>query len=98
MAQVEPHIAEGEGVPSNTNNPFPDDTRMKQVAVGSVSSGYTWQPQVTRYDPEPNPLAEQIAEATPANADLLVWAGQPKNQPPQSWWDDTTDPFEPEND
>lgn len=30
------------------------------------------------------------------NGDLLAYAARPENQPPQSWWDDETDPCEPE--
>ena len=39
--------------------------------------------------------ARRIAKATPSNAKLIQWANETRNQPPQSWFDDETDPFEP---
>ena len=38
--------------------------------------------------------AEQIAQATIPNAELLRMAE--KRQPPQTWWDEAEDPFSPE--
>ncbi|QDV89257.1 hypothetical protein RAS2_03220 [Phycisphaerae bacterium RAS2] len=41
---------------------------------------------------------EQLAQSTPARSTLLEWATRPTNQPPQSWWDETADPFTPDAD
>ncbi len=41
-------------------------------------------------------LQREIEKITPSNAELLEWAERPENQPPESWWNDTTNPFEPE--
>ncbi len=61
----------------------------------TANSGTEWFPTMVRYyDPGSKPLAEQLAESTPSNAELVQWASRPKNQPPQSWWDDTSDPFD----
>jgi len=64
----------------------------------SSSSGFTWRPAVRRFAPPAKPLRQQLAEATPDNATLLEWARRPESQPPQEWWDDTTDPFALESD
>lgn len=64
----------------------------------TASSGFTWTPRVMRCDVVPATTSEPLSEATPANTELRRWAARPKNQPPQSWWDDTTDPFEPVSD
>lgn len=41
-------------------------------------------------------IHERIAETTPPSHVLREWASRPENQPPQSWYDDDTDPFQPE--
>ncbi len=41
---------------------------------------------------------EVLASSTPSNQDLLDWAAKPENQPPESWWNDTTNPFVPQGD
>ena len=64
----------------------------------TTSSGFSWRPRVTLYPAYSRSIVEQLAEATPRNTELLKWAARPENQPPQSWWDDTTDPFEPAGD
>ena len=38
-----------------------------------------------------------VIASTPPNRQLLNWATRSKNHPPQSWWDDTTDPFRPDD-
>lgn len=38
-------------------------------------------------------LSKRLAESTPGASDLLVWASDPKNQPPQAWFDEDDDPF-----
>jgi hypothetical protein len=63
----------------------------------TVSDGAAWNPtSYTRCEQPANVLVDQLAAATPMNSTLLRWAALPINQPPQSWWDDTTDPFEPD--
>ncbi len=66
--------------------------------VEMVSSGHTWVPTEIIQDRINRPLDQALAEATPANAVLIRWARDSKNQPDQSWWDETADPFEPERD
>lgn len=57
------------------------------------SAGFTWEPARRREDITPANWPRRLAEATPASSVLLRWAASPTNQPPQAWWDDTTDPF-----
>ena len=42
-------------------------------------------------------IRERIPEATPPSHVLREWAERPENQPPQSWYDDETDPFQAED-
>ena len=41
-------------------------------------------------------LHDNGAQNTPMQVTLLKWAKRPENQPPASWWKDTTNPFKPE--
>lgn len=56
-------------------------------------AGFMWEPARRREDIAPANWPRRLAEATPASSVLLRWAASPTNQPPRTWWDDTTDPF-----
>lgn len=73
---------------------------MNEEPATSSSSGFSWFAQTIRVgECQPSNVVDAIlAESTPCNSELLEWAAQPSNQPPQSWWDETTDPFAPEDD
>ena len=62
------------------------------------SSGVTWKPQYARFEIEASSMGEELRKSTPANDVLLAWGDRAENRPPQSWWDDTTDPFSPVDD
>lgn len=65
-----------------------------QVVHGRASSGFRWNPRsfVMRLD-DVVALESEIARITPSNATLLGWASRPESQPPQSWYDECSDPF-----
>jgi hypothetical protein len=56
-----------------------------------------WNPVVRTQRTGIADLSKQLAESTPAASDLLVWAADPKSQPPQAWFDDDDDPFTTES-
>jgi hypothetical protein len=57
------------------------------------SSGFAWVPVEVHYSRSVDSPSHTLAKATPENVTLLRWAGHSENQPPQSWWDDASDPF-----
>lgn len=61
----------------------------------SLDSHY-WSPSQTTYD-GPAPDETDLEECTPANSELLDWAAQSANRPPQAWFDDGDDPFNDES-
>ena len=63
----------------------------------STGSGFSWKPRQIRYE-DASSIDVQLAEATPDISELLKWAAQPANQPPQQWWDEMEDPFQPPDD
>ena len=69
-----------------------DATQAPRQATPS-SAGFTWEPTCRREDTTPANWPRKLAEATPASTTLLRWAASPTSQPPQAWWEDTTDPF-----
>lgn len=76
------------------------DVLLKLVSPSStmrIGSGFSWKPQQTRYE-DASSIDVQLAEATPENSELLKWAARPANQPPQQWWDEMEDPFQPPDD
>jgi hypothetical protein len=79
-----------------TWRPIAEDQRVLEAPmapdVASISSVVEWQVSQPGTSWRQN-LAEHVARSTPANAVLLDWARSGRNQPPQSWWDDETDPF-----
>lgn len=70
---------------------------LNQVVAGGASTTYSvdsyyWKATTTVYE---HPATdEDLAESTPANSDLLMWAARPENQPPQEWFDSDDDPFD----
>lgn len=69
------------------------------LGTTTASSGGQWRPREVRHTDETNEdIDREISEATPLNGQLIRWAGRPENQPPEAWWDDESDPFEPERD
>ncbi len=66
--------------------------------VSSSGTGATWHPTHETRQLAPGGQSLEIAQATPSNAVLLDWASKSSNQPPQSWWDETVNPFESEQD
>jgi hypothetical protein len=65
-------------------------------AVVLDSVGFEWRAATTSYPLVGVPIGDRIAKATPAADELLEWTYRTGNQPPDSWWDDDTDPFSPE--
>ncbi|UCF33121.1 MAG: hypothetical protein JSV78_12385 [Phycisphaerales bacterium] len=61
------------------------------------SSGFAWVPVEVHYNRSVDSTSRTLAKATPENVTLLRWAARPDNQPPQSWWHDTSDPFQTSN-
>lgn len=59
----------------------------------TASSGFAWIPKQILYTNGAAWTPDEMVSATPDNAELLEWAFRPANQPPQSWWDDDSDPF-----
>jgi hypothetical protein len=62
------------------------------------SWGAIWYPRIIQQVNDLSEIEAQLARATPANSELLEWAAKPTNQPPQQWWDEEDDPFEPTGD
>lgn len=52
-----------------------------------------WHPTVRTQRTGIADLSKRLAESTPAASDLLVWAADPRSQPPQAWFDEDDDPF-----
>ena len=67
----------------------------KEPPTRSTSAGKAWQPATVRFHLDPQAVYRELSEATPPNTVLLKWARSTKAAPPQSWWDDQTDPFTP---
>jgi len=63
--------------------------------ASSGGSGFVWIPTREFSELQAIPPSKQLAESTPVNAELRKWAARPTNTPPPSWWEDTTDPFQP---
>jgi len=63
--------------------------------VSNDSPGVVWDYTTRTYGVPQIPVDLQLANATPENPVLVRWASEDRNQPPEEWWDDTTDPFEP---
>lgn len=59
-------------------------------------SGITWRPTCIVKTWPTGESDRLVREMTPPNEQLQRWAARPENQPPQSWWDETDDPFAPE--
>lgn len=79
----------------------PDTIRQWRSSGGegharTESSGITWRPTCVVMTWPPGEPDRLVRDLTPTNEQLLRWAARPKNQPPQSWWDETDDPFAPE--
>ncbi len=74
----------------------PPEEATEEVPIPS-SSGFTWEPTRISSDSDAHSCADRLAEATPSNDELRTWAGRPENQPPQSWWEEKSDPFEAED-
>lgn len=58
-----------------------------------TSTWIQWPTNELRPPENGEPLREQLARTTPANALLLRWASSVTNQPASSWWDESDDPF-----
>lgn len=58
------------------------------------SSGFVWMPTRSTEGPDPAELENQLLAATPDNQQLLEWARRPESQPPQTWWNEKTNPFQ----
>ena len=65
-------------------------------AVVLDSEGFEWRAATTIYPLGGEPIGGRIAKATPAADELIVWTNRMSNQPPDSWWNDDTDPFSQE--
>lgn len=75
-----------------------ESSLIGKASANLFSSGQVWAPGSVRFESASTALSAQISESTPGNDKLLVWAGRRENRPPQTWWDDTTDPFSPIDD
>ena len=75
--------------------PYQDQSSPESCADAGVptSYGFRWSHEFSAGDAPGNEWARKLAEATPANVELLAWAGRPERQPPPDWWNDETDPF-----
>lgn len=60
-----------------------------QIVFRTTSAGF----HVVSPEAEQSPDSEFLTHGTPNYAKLKEWASRPENAPPQSWWDDDTDPF-----
>lgn len=61
----------------------------------TASAGCTWTP-VERRETNIETLRARIRELTPSNQELLEFAA--KCRPPAKWWNETKNPFNPEQD
>ena len=71
-----------------------DIISLTEVQPQSSSEGMTWVPRTEWKCIDPKALHRDLTEATPPNLVLLKWAKMART-PPQSWFDDETDPFKP---
>ncbi len=62
----------------------------------STSESAIWEPTV-RIMIDTTDYGAILAESTPSNDVLLELVRHPRNRPPQEWWDDPSDPFEPDD-
>jgi hypothetical protein len=63
----------------------------------TTGSGFSWRPTIRAKCWEPGELDAQVRSAGIENAKLIEWTSDPSRQPPQSWWDETDDPFTPDD-
>jgi hypothetical protein len=75
-----------------------ESSLVGKASAHLFSSGQVWAPRSVLFENASSSLTEQLRESTPANDVLLAWGDRDENRPPQSWWDDTTDPFSPVDD
>lgn len=94
MSSAIPVEAEAERPDLKILRPDPSSSEPDR-SPRSVSSGFEWKPTRIHSDGQSEPLEERLKRVTPTRAELSEWARRPQNQPPQSWLDDETDPFEP---
>jgi len=79
---------------SATRRPF--QARPPTEVSSTRSAGFEWRPSVRAPFDEPTDYAKELARSSPSNMELRKWAARPENRPPQSWWDETDDPFQAE--
>jgi len=79
---------------SPTRRPF--QVGPPAVVSSTRSSGSEWRPCVTIPFDAATDYAKELARSSPSNTELRKWAARPENRPPQSWWDETDDPFQAE--
>ena len=73
----------------------PETLEKNAPVTTTQSSGIVWHPTMRVYYVKLDALCRQLDELTPTREEFLKRA---QNQsPPQSWWDDTTNPFEAED-
>lgn len=63
------------------------------VLPATSSAEVRWHPTHTRYEDDFSAMENEIVESTPDYAELIELASRRQNQPPQSWWDQDTNPF-----
>lgn len=79
---------------TTTIKTMPETLEENPPVTTAQSSGIEWHPTTRVYHVDLDALYQQLDELTPTRAEFLKRAGD--QSPPQSWWDDTTDPFETE--
>lgn len=68
-------------------------TRRSPSVTGSRGSGIAWKPRAIRTCIDPEGLRSEVRKKTPPNDLLRQKAKQAGCQPPQEWYDDSSDPF-----